>query len=122
MEWTVLFHPDFEPEFEQFAEPVQDELLATLAWLRRSGPLLGRPQADTLIGSRHANMKELRFAADGGIWRVAYAFDPARRAIVLVAGNKSGMGTHRFYTALIRRADDRFDDHLTRTRGSSKKT
>lgn len=58
--------------------------------LREYGPALGRPEVDTLNGSKHANMKELRFRADGGVWRVAFAFDPERNAILLVAGDKSG--------------------------------
>lgn len=70
------------------------------------------PYADTLKGSKHANMKELRFAADDGAWRVAYAFDPERQAILLVAGDKSGQSTRRFYRQLIARADARFDEHL----------
>lgn len=56
--------------------------------------------------------KELRFAADGGVWRVAFAFDPQRRAIVLVAGGKAGVSQGRFYRSLIRTADVRFDEHL----------
>ena len=62
--------------------------------------------------SRHANMKELRFDAQDGVWRVAFAFDPKRRAILLIAGDKSGGSERRFYRELIRRADGRFDAHL----------
>jgi hypothetical protein len=57
-------------------------------------------------------MKELRFAADDGVWRVAFAFDPKRNAIMLVAGDKSGTSEKRFYKKLIATADDRFDAHL----------
>jgi hypothetical protein len=59
-------------------------------------------------------MKELRFDADDGVWRIAFAFDPKRRAILLVAGDKSGVGEKRFYRELIRKADQRFDLHLAR--------
>ena len=72
------------------------------------------PHVDMPNGSRHANMKEMRFHATGGEWRVAFAFDPARHAIVLVAGDKSGMREKRFYRALIRKADERFERHLAR--------
>jgi hypothetical protein len=58
--------------------------------LEQFGPHLGRPHVDTLQGSRHSNMKELRFTAADGVWRVAFAFDPERHAILLVAGDKSG--------------------------------
>jgi hypothetical protein len=57
-------------------------------------------------------MKELRFTLPDGAWRVAFAFDPCRSAILLVAGNKSGMNERRFYRHLIRTADARFDTHL----------
>ena len=72
---------------------------------------------DTLKGSRHANMKELRFDAADGVWRVAFAFDPRRRAILLVAGDKSGVSEKRFYKQLIARADARYEAHLARTKG-----
>ena len=58
---------------------------------------------DTLNGSRHANMKELRFRAADGEWRVAFAFDPKRRAILLVAGDKSGGSEKRFSRGLLRK-------------------
>jgi hypothetical protein len=90
------------------------------ALLQQFGPRLGRPRVDTLAGSRHANMKELRFSAADGEWRVAFAFDPKRRAILLVAGDKSGGGERRFYRQLIRKADARFDGHLARLRREKK--
>lgn len=62
-------------------------------------------------------MKELRFDADDGVWRVAFAFDPERKAILLAAGDKSGVTETRFYRRLISLADDRFDDHLNSLRG-----
>lgn len=114
MSWEVLFDADFEPEFDELPEPVQDELLAHAKVLEEFGPTLGRPRVDTLKGSRHANMKELRFNADGGVWRVAFAFDPQRQAILLVCGDKSGVSERKFYDALIRKADERFDQHLAR--------
>lgn len=97
---------------------MQDELLAHAKLLELLGPTLGRPRVDTLNGSRHANMKELRFDADNGVWRVAFAFDTKRQAILLVAGDKSGGGEKRFYRQLIRTADKRFDDHLKYSRGT----
>lgn len=57
-------------------------------------------------------MKELRFDAADGVWRAAFAFDPSRRAIVLVAANKSGISETRFYRNLIEKADQRFAEHL----------
>ncbi len=69
---------------------------------------------DTLKGSKHHNMKEIRFPAAGGVWRFAFAFDPIRRAIVLCGSNKSGGSERRFYQQLIAKADARFDEHLAR--------
>ena len=80
---------------------MQDELLAHIELLEQFGARLGTPRANTLKGSRHANMKELRFDAADGVWRVAFAFDPNRKAIVLVAGDKSGVSAKRFYRQLI---------------------
>lgn len=57
-------------------------------------------------------MKELRFKADNGVWRIAFAFDPDRKAVVLVGGDKSGSSEKRFYKVLIKTADVRFDRHL----------
>ncbi len=103
MAWTVLYHDAFLPEFEALAEDVQDSMLTMAELLVTTGPSLGRPHADTLAGSKYANMKELRFRADDGVWRVAFAFDPERKAIVLVAGDKSGVAQKRFYKGLIAR-------------------
>ena len=117
MNWTVLYHDAFVPEFEALSDAVQDELLALVELLTVHGPKLGRPHCDTLSGSRHANMKELRFKADDGVWRVAFAFDPKRRAIVLVAGDKGGVAQKRFYKTLITKADARFSGHLETLKG-----
>ena len=92
---------------------MQDELLAHARLLAEFGPNLGRHTVDTLKGSRHANMKELRFSWTGEIWRVAFAFDPLRQAVMLVGGDKGGADQRRFYKRLIQLADDRYSDHLT---------
>jgi hypothetical protein len=100
---------------------VQDELFAHAKLLQQFGPQLGRPRADTLNGSRHANMKELRFDAADGVWRVAFAFDPNRKAILLVCGDKSGGSEKRFYRQLIEKADARFDAHLAHIKQEKEK-
>jgi hypothetical protein len=108
----VDLHDAFVSEFETLDEAVQDELLAHISVLEVFGPQLGRPRVDTLKGSRHKNMKELRFDAADGVWRFAFAFDPQRRGIVLCGGDKSGGSERRFYRQLIAKADDRFDSYL----------
>jgi hypothetical protein len=114
MEWQVQLHPSFKPEFLTLPQEAQDELLAKTLLLQISGPNLRRPHVDTLNGSRYSNMKEIRFNADDGVWRVAFAFDPKRKAILLVAGDKSGGSQKQFYKQLIAKADLRFDEHLSR--------
>jgi hypothetical protein len=118
--WVVEIGDEFEPEFDALHEDVQTEILALSRLLQQFGPQLGRPRVDTLNGSRRANMKELRFSAAEGEWRVAFAFDTKRTAILLVAGDKSGVSEKRFYRALIRKADDRFDAPLARLKRERK--
>jgi hypothetical protein len=100
--------------FQELPEDVQSEILALSRLLQQLGPQLRRPRVDTLKDSRHANLKKLRFDAADGVWRVAFAFDPQRKAMLLVAGDKAGMSERRFYRQLIRQADDRLDAHLER--------
>ena len=90
------------------------QVIAAIEVLRDFGPQLGRPLVDTMTASRHKNMKELRPGSSGrSELRILFAFDPERRAIMLVAGDKSGNWT-RWYRKNISVADDLFDDHLDR--------
>jgi hypothetical protein len=117
--WTVVFHGEFEQEFDELAPEVQDELYAEAKFLERFGPQTGRPHVDSLKGSRFSNMKELRFEAADGEWRVAFAFDPKRRAVLLVAGDKTGRSEKKFYQRLIAKADRRYERHLQNLKPSS---
>jgi hypothetical protein len=110
--WLVEFHEEFYAEFQTWSEVVQDAVFSALGKLRRFGPSLGRPSVDTLKGSEFPKMKELRVDAEDGVWRIAFAFDPRRRAILLTGGNKTGISKDRFYVALIRVADKRYKRHL----------
>lgn len=114
MSWIIELADEFVAELLALDRPVRIELAASAELLKQFGPHLGRPRVDTLNGSRYANMKELRFMVDGRAWRVAFAFDPRRRALLLCAGSKSGKSQGRFYRMLIRKADSRFAAHLTR--------
>jgi hypothetical protein len=120
MRGDVIFHDDFDDELALLAEDLQDEVLAHAKLLAQFGPNLGRPAVDTLNGSGHANMKELRFDWNGEVWRVAFAFDPKRQAILLVGGDKGGADQRRFYKRLIAIADARYDDHLATLKKESK--
>ena len=110
--WKVEFHEEFIKEFGAWSVTVQDAVLSSLGRLRVFGPSLGRPSVDTLKGSGYPNMKELRVDAENGIWRIAFAFDPKRKAILLTGGNKTGISKERFYSTLIRIADARYGRHL----------
>ena len=110
--WEVLLHDAFVEELEQLNESFQDELFAHAKLLVNYGPHLGRPTVDTLRGSTYFNMKEMRFSWQQEVWRVAFAFDPRRQAILLVGGNKCGVNQSRFYKRLIQVAEHRYQEHL----------
>ncbi len=120
MRWAVEFHDDFEPDFLAFEPAIQDAVLAVAKLLADFGPQLGRPYADTLNRSKYANMRELRFEAADGEQRAAFAFDPQRQAIFLVAGDNSGGSRKRFSKQLIAKADRRFSAYLDRLKGGKK--
>ena len=95
----------------------RDQVVAAVELLEDNGPHLGRPLVDTVIASRHKNMKELRPGSSGrSELRVLFAFDPARKAILLVAGDKAG-NWKRWYSQNIPVADDLFDDHVHTLKG-----
>lgn len=115
--WQVEFHDEFEVEFGEIEMAVQDAIFARVLSLKKYGPDLGRPYADTLSGLKLARMKELRCSVSKGKWRVAFAFDVDRSAILLFAGNKVGVKQNRFYKRLIAAADRRFEQHLMSRQG-----
>lgn len=88
------------------------QVIAALRIVESDGPALGRPLVDTIKASRHRNMKELRPGSSGrSEVRILFAFDPRRRAILLVAGDKRGQW-QKWYRQNIPIADARYDDHL----------
>jgi len=110
--WSVATTSEFDLWFAQLLTDGQAEVIARVNLLKLLGPKLKRPHADTLKGSKHANMKELRADTRSHVLRIAFAFDPNRSAILLVGGNKTGMSQRRFYKELIARADALYDAHL----------
>ena len=109
--WEVEYTDRFEQWWCRLALDKQRRISAAVDLLVLDGPNLGRPYVDTIARSRHSNMKELRV----GTLRILFAFDPLRKAILLVGGDKSGQWT-RWYPRAIRRADDLFDLHLASLR------
>lgn len=114
--WEVKGTDLFDAWFEEQTEALQDEVLAALAILSEFGPNLGRPYVDTLNGSKHPNMKELRIQFEGNPIRAFFAFDPTRQAIVLCAGDKTGLNEKRFYKSMIKLADAEYSNHLKKMR------
>jgi len=93
-----------------------DQVVAAIRLLADHGPGLGRPLVDSIVGSRHKNMKELRPGSSGrSEVRILFAFDPRRRAIMLLAGDKH-RAWQKWYRKNIPIADDRYDEHLARLR------
>lgn len=118
--WTVIFSPLFDAWLEKQEEGLQERVLADLLNLQVYGPSLSRPYTDTVKGSKHKNMKELRIQYAGRPVRAFYAFDPLRCAIVLCAGDKSH--DKRFYARMIRIADEAFSQHLSSLEGNNENT
>jgi len=110
--WTVLFFDEFAEEVRAMPVALRKAIFVKAELLEARGPQLSRPHVDTLKGSTYTNMKELRFDAEDGVWRVAFAFDPKCNAILLVAGDKAGVSEKMFYKRLIAKADERFEAHL----------
>jgi len=110
MEWQVLLDTDFKVWLLEQEQDVQVAIFAHIGLLKAFGPSLGRPQVDTLKGSRLVNLKELRVQHRGEPWRVLFVFDPKRRAILLVGGNKQGDA--RWYRRAIALAEERYQRHL----------
>jgi len=119
--WEVEFHPDCYVWADQLDSADAEALLAAINVLRDAGPALGRPLIDSIKGSRHKNMKELRPGSTGRTEvRVLFAFDRVRRAILLVGGDKSGDWSG-WYDVNIPVADDRFDEHQVKVEKASAK-
>ena len=114
--WMIISTAEYDTWFASLDASAAEELFAVLLLLEEYGPRLSRPFADTLKGSRHANMKELRVTGKGLAIRIAFAFDPKRREVLLAAGDKRGVSQRRFYRQLIMRADMLYQRHLKNVR------
>ena len=111
--WTIETTDTFDAWFDALDDTDRTNVLASLIVLRDRGPMLSRPYADTVYGSRHSNMKELRIQSKGDPIRAFFAFDPERKGILLCAGNKT-KDEKRFYDVMIPIADREFAAHLAK--------
>lgn len=113
MPWEIEYTDEFEAWWDSLDVDEQERVAVAVRVLEQLGPGLGRPWVDTLEGSRHPNMKELR--PRGGHLRVLFAFDPRRTALLLIGGDKAGLWT-AWYEVAIPAADQLYDAHLTELR------
>ena len=108
--WKVEYTDEFEQWWGTLSQQQQDDLSDSVGLLEQLGPQLSRPYADTVEGSKHSNMKELRTQSKGNPLRTLFAFDPRRCAILLIGGDKTG--DKRFYEKMIPLADRLYEEHL----------
>ena len=113
MTWKILVTETYEKWFLDLTDNEQEDVLAMIDVLEITGPHLSRPYADTLKGTHNVrNLKELRIQHAGKPYRVFYAFDPKRRAILLCGGRKDGKKAKQFYDTMIPLAEREFLNHL----------
>lgn len=109
-EWDVEYTDEFGGWWEAMTEAEQESIAASVGLLEAKGAQLGFPHSSGINGSRHAHMRELRVQHEGRPYRVLYAFDPRRCAILLIGGDKTGDG--RWYDVHVPIADRLYDTHL----------
>jgi hypothetical protein len=110
VEWEVEYTDQFSIWWERLREAEQEDIDAVVRVLEQRGPALRRPHVGTIDGSRHANMKELIVQHAGRPYRILFAFDPRRCAILLIGGDKTG--NPRWYQEHVPIADELYDEHL----------
>ena len=109
--WDIITTDRFDKWFDSMDDTDKANIIAGMLLLEAKGPALSRPYADTVEGSKFANMKELRIQSKGKPLRAFFAFDPKRKALILCAGNKSE-NEKRFYKVMVPLADQEFQNHL----------
>jgi hypothetical protein len=110
VEWNVETTDEFEEWWNGLTEDEQEDVAAKVMLLQQFGPTLRRPHSDVIARSKHPNMKELIIQHAGRPYRVLYAFDPRRSAILLIGGDKTG--DDRWYEKFVPIADRLYDKHL----------
>ncbi len=110
MTWDVEYTDEFGAWWQSLSEAEQESVAHTVGLLEALGPGLGHPHSSGINRSTHSHMRELRIQHQGAPYRVLYAFDPLRNAILLIGGNKTG--DDRWYDRFVPVADRLYDDHL----------
>jgi hypothetical protein len=114
MAYEVEFTDEFEEWWDGLTAAEQNSISSGVGLLEDRGPNLDSPYSSAIFGSRHGHMRELRIQHAGHPYRVLYAFDPHRVAILLIGGDKTGDA--RWYARMIPIADDLYDQHLRELR------
>lgn len=114
MTWGVEHTDEFGEWWNTLSEGEQEDVVATVGLLEERGPTLPHPHSSGVEGSRHSHMRELRIQHAGDPYRILYAFNPLRTAILLIGGNK--VGDDRWYKKFVPIADDLYDVHLEELR------
>ncbi|HMQ58817.1 MAG TPA: type II toxin-antitoxin system RelE/ParE family toxin [Rhizobiaceae bacterium] len=114
MSWNVEYTDEFGRWFSRLGETVQDDIDRSVGLLEAKGPQLPFPHSSGIVGSRHEHMREFRVQSRGEPYRIFYAFDPRRTAILLIGGNK--IGDDRFYDHMTPLADALYDTYLAELR------
>lgn len=114
MAWEVEYTDEFGAWYRLLSEAVQDDIDRNVGLLEAKGPQLPFPYSSGVSTSRHAHLRELRVQSNGEPYRIFYAFNPLRSAILLVGGSKQGDA--RFYERVVPVADDLYDIHLEELR------
>jgi hypothetical protein len=110
MVWQIEYTDPFGEWWGSLNESEQDDIAAMVGLLEEKGPALSFPHSSGIETSRHKHMRELRIQHAGAPYRVLYAFDPKRSAILLIGGNKTG--NNRWYETHVPIADNLYDEHL----------
>jgi hypothetical protein len=112
--WIIDRTEEVAEWIKNLDEDAKEAILKSLLILKEIGPSLGRPYVDTIDKSKHKNMKELRIQNKQRLFRILFAFDPDRKAILLIGGDKRG--DKKFYQKMIPLADALFDEHMEKWR------
>jgi hypothetical protein len=120
MEWPVEYTDAFGVWWDHLTPEEQEDINAVVILLQRFGPALRFPYSSSIASSRHSHMRELRVQHAGRPYRILYAFDPRRMAILLIGGEKTG--DDRWYEIYVPMADRLYDEHLAQLRREGERT
>ncbi len=108
--WDVEYTDELAEWWGDLTESEQESIDSSVRLLEEKRPNLGFPHSSGIEGSKHSHMRELRVQHEGRPYRILYAFDPRRSAILLLGGDKTG--DDRWYDVHVPIADELYDTHI----------